>query len=105
MAILGVLVAAMLGAAVFATFSFVIACLAITFAFENLSVLTGFPFGHYAFLVEPTLPHVGAIPVIVGLLYVGMGYPSWVIGNLLFDGSVRRPSTLPRRIHDRRAGP
>jgi uncharacterized membrane protein len=78
--------------------AFAIACLAITFAFENLGVLTGFPFGHYAFLVEPTLPHVGAIPVIVGLLYVGMGYPSWVIANLLFDGSVRRPSTLPQLV-------
>jgi hypothetical protein len=38
---------------------------------ENLGVATGFPFGAYEFLVAPDLPHVGAIPVIVGPLYFG----------------------------------
>jgi putative membrane protein len=76
--------------------AFTIICLTITFAVENLGVLTGVPFGHYAFLVEPNLPHVGVVPVIVGLLYVGMGYPSWVIANVLFAGGVSRPPDLPQ---------
>ena len=67
-------------------------CLVVTFAVENLGVLTGFPFGHYAFLVDPGLPRVGLIPLIVGPLYFGMGYPSWVIANLLLGHGVRRPS-------------
>ncbi|THD49942.1 MAG: carotenoid biosynthesis protein [Bradyrhizobium sp.] len=41
-------------------------CLVITFAIENLGAATGFPFGHYHFEVGTNLPHVGAIPVIVG---------------------------------------
>ena len=73
--------------------SFLTICLAVTFTVENLGVLTGFPFGHYAFLVEPNIPHIGVIPPIVGLLYFGMGYPSWVIANLLLGQSVQRPST------------
>jgi putative membrane protein len=67
-------------------------CLAVTFAFENLGVTTGFPFGHYAFLVEPTLPHVGAIPPIVGPLYFGMGYLAWIIANVILFGRVQRPA-------------
>lgn len=73
--------------------SFLTICLAVTFTVENFGVLTGFPFGHYTFLVEPNIPHIGVIPPIVGLLYFGMGYPSWVIANLLLGQSVQRPST------------
>src|SRR5580700_10956101 len=73
--------------------SFLTICLAVTFTFENFGVLTGFPFGHYTFLVEPNIPHIGVIPPIVGLFYFGMGYPSWVIANLLLGQSVQRPST------------
>jgi len=80
----------------FEALSFTAICLTVTFAVENLGVRTGFPFGHYAFLVEPGLPHIGAIPLIVGPLYFGMGYPSWVIANLLFGQGVKRPSTWAR---------
>ena len=58
-------------------------CLVITFAVENLGAATGFPFGHYHFEVGPNLPHVGAIPVIVGPLWFGMGYFSWVVAGTL----------------------
>ena len=37
-------------------------------------LLTGFPFGHYHFEVGSDLIHVGAIPIIVGPLWFGMGY-------------------------------
>ena len=70
-------------------------CLAVSLSLENVSVLTGFPFGHYHFVVGSGLPHVGAIPIIVGLLYFGMGYPSWVIGGILLDhGGVQPDNTL-----------
>jgi uncharacterized membrane protein len=62
-------------------------CSGITFALENLGATTGFPFGRYHFEVAPNLPHVGAIPVIVGPLWFGMGYFSWVVAGILLDGA------------------
>src|SRR5258708_7627168 len=46
-------------------------CTAITFTIENLGAATGFPFGHYHFEVGPSLPHIGAIPIVVGPLWFG----------------------------------
>jgi uncharacterized membrane protein len=62
-------------------------CVAVTFAMENLGSLTGFPFGHYHFEVGPDLPHVGVIPVIVGPLWFGMGYFSWIVAGTLLGGA------------------
>lgn len=64
-------------------------CLVITFAMENLGAATGFPFGHYHFEVGSNLPHVGAIPVIVGPLWFGMGYFSWVVAGTLLGAQAR----------------
>jgi carotenoid biosynthesis protein len=66
-------------------------CITITFAVENLGSLTGFPFGHYHFEVGANLPHVGLIPVIVGPLWFGMGYFSWVLAGTLL-GARPRPA-------------
>lgn len=60
-------------------------CCVITFSMENLGTRTGFPFGHYHFEVAPELPHVGAIPLVVGPLWFGMGYFSWVTAAILLD--------------------
>jgi uncharacterized membrane protein len=65
------------------------ACLVITFAMENLGAATGFPFGHYHFEVGSNLPHVGAIPMIVGPLWFGMGYFSWVVAGTLLGAQAR----------------
>jgi uncharacterized membrane protein len=67
-------------------------CLVITFAMENLGVATGFPFGRYHFDVGSNLPHVGTIPVIVGPLWFGMGYFSWVVAGTLLGGAQARLS-------------
>lgn len=67
-------------------------CVVITFAMENIGSATGFPFGHYHFEVGPDLPHVGLIPVIVGPLWFGMGYFSWIVAGTLF-GVGQRPSS------------
>ena len=66
-------------------------CLVVTAAVENIGIATGVPFGRYAFLVGAGLPHIGRVPLIVGPLYVGMGYPSWIIADLLLVGRVERP--------------
>jgi uncharacterized membrane protein len=66
-------------------------CVAITFAMENLGATTGWPFGHYHFEVGANLPHVGAIPVIVGPLWFGMGYFSWHVAAVVL-GVGARPS-------------
>src|SRR5215470_12420832 len=69
------------------TLLFLSLSLTVTFATENLSIATGFPFGHYHFEVAAALPQVGAVPVIVGLLYFAMGYFSWMIAGLLLDNA------------------
>ena len=69
---------------------------AISFAMENLGAATGFPFGSYHFEVGAHLPHVGLIPIIVGPLWFGACYFSWVIASVLLDGADRR---LDRRFN------
>jgi len=64
-------------------------CVVITFTIENVGVATGLPFGHYHFEVGSNLPHVGAIPVIVGPLWFGMGYFSWVVACTLLGAQAR----------------
>jgi uncharacterized membrane protein len=62
-------------------------CVVVTFIMENIGATTGFPFGHYHFEVGPDLPHVGVIPVIVGPLWFGMGYFSWVVAGTLLGSA------------------
>ncbi|HET7885588.1 MAG TPA: carotenoid biosynthesis protein [Bradyrhizobium sp.] len=66
-------------------------CVAITFVMENIGATTGWPFGRYHFEVGADLPHIGAIPVIVGPLWFGMGYFSWHVAAVLL-GVPARPS-------------
>jgi uncharacterized membrane protein len=67
-----------------------VACNAIAFAMENLGTATGFPFGVYHFEVGADLPHVGLIPIVVGPLWFGAGYFSWVVASILLDGADRQ---------------
>jgi uncharacterized membrane protein len=57
-------------------------CIVVGNISENLSVVTGFPFGHYYFeeLMGPKLFHV---PVLLGLAYIGMAYVSWTLARLI----------------------
>jgi uncharacterized membrane protein len=64
-------------------------CVTVTFAMENLGSITGFPFGHYHFEVGADLPHIGVIPVIVGPLWFGMGYFSWILAGTLLGAPLR----------------
>jgi len=67
-----------------------IICVAITFTMENIGAVTGFPFGHYHFAIDAGLPRIGSIPIIVGPLWFGAGYFSWVVASILLDGADRR---------------
>jgi len=66
--------------------TFALICLAVGNLFENLSIRTGFPFGHYYF-TNLMGPKIFLVPVLLGLAYVGMAYLSWIIGNLILGNS------------------
>lgn len=57
----------------------------VSLTIENLGVTTGFPFGRYHFTVAEGLPHVGEIPLVVGILWFSMGYLAWQIASILLD--------------------
>ena len=61
---------------------FIVICLGVSNALENLSILTGFPFGwyHYTGLLGPKLFQV---PLLVGPAYFGIGYLSWTLARLI----------------------
>jgi uncharacterized membrane protein len=63
-------------------------CVVVTFIVENIGAARGFPFGHYHFEVGSELPHVGLIPVIVGPLWFGMGYFSWIVAGTLLGSAM-----------------
>ena len=48
--------------------------------FENLSIRYGFPFGYYYHTVGPKLFQV---PYLVTLIYLGLGYISWMVAQVL----------------------
>jgi uncharacterized membrane protein len=58
-------------------------------AFENVGVRTDFPFGNYYF-TDLMGPKVLAVPIMLGLAYVGMAYLSWSLA-LLILGDVEKP--------------
>jgi len=65
-------------------------CVALTCAMENIGVATGFPFGRYHFAIDAGLPRIGTIPIIVGPLWFGAGYFSWVVAATLLGDADRR---------------
>ena len=65
-------------------------CNVITFTMENIGASTGFPFGSYHFEVDAGLPSIGRTPIIVGPLWFGAGYFSWVVASILLDGADRQ---------------
>jgi uncharacterized membrane protein len=68
------------GILLFAALSFIVGNF-----FENLSIVTGFPFGHYYF-TGVMGPKLFLVPVTLGLAYLGIGYLAWTIGRLLVCG-------------------
>jgi putative membrane protein len=52
---------------------------------ENASIAIGSPFDQYHYTNFFHAPMIGRVPLDVGVLYFGMGYTAWVIGNILLD--------------------
>jgi putative membrane protein len=73
---------------------FIVVCLGVSNLFENLSILTGFPFGwyHYSNAMGPRL---FLVPLLIGPAYFGVGYLSWTLARaILGDESGRLNGTL-----------
>jgi putative membrane protein len=50
--------------------------------FENMSILTGFPFGHY-YYTDTLGPKLFLVPVLIGPAYLGTGYLAWTIARVI----------------------
>jgi putative membrane protein len=69
---------------VFATMTLIVSNI-----FENMSVLTGFPFGKYVYTA--TLgPKVFLVPVLIGPAYLGTGYVTWTIARVIVGATDSR---------------
>ncbi|WP_104182320.1 carotenoid biosynthesis protein [Arthrobacter sp. B0490] len=67
--------------------AFFATCFVISNFWENLSIITGFPFGNYYYTLMPQLFYV---PVIVGVIYFGIGWVSWMTTNAVLDRADER---------------
>ena len=56
----------------------------ISWCYESLSIVTGFPFGHYHY-TDIMGPKLGMVPFMVPLSYFSTAYLSWTIGQVLLD--------------------
>ena len=63
---------------------FIAVCLVVSNASENLSILTGIPFGRYYYSDVLGLK-LFQVPVIIGGAYAGAGYLSWIVAHVLID--------------------
>jgi hypothetical protein len=69
--------------------AFLTICLVVGNIFENVGVRTGFPLGHYYF-TDLMGPKPFAVPIQLGLAYLGMAYLSWTLARLI-SGGMRSP--------------
>ena len=65
--------------------------------FENLSITTGFPFGHYHYPGNSL--RIWHFPVVAGIIYCVLGMTCWLVAATLLDGADRQLADLtdPRR--------
>jgi uncharacterized membrane protein len=61
-------------------------CLVVGNVFENLGVRIGFPFGGYYF-TDVMGPRLFAVPILLGLAYLGMAYLSWTLARVILGGT------------------
>jgi uncharacterized membrane protein len=67
---------------------YVVVVLVVSNIMENLSIATGFPFGHYHYTGGGKIFEV---PWFIGIAYATTGYLAWIVGTVLI-GEVRRGS-------------
>ena len=71
---------------------FIAIALVVSNILENVSILTGFPFGHYHY-TDGLGAKLFLVPLLIGPAYIGTGYLAWTIATVLV-GDVRRDSRL-----------
>ena len=71
---------------------FIVITLIVSNILENLSITTGFPFGHY-YYTAALGPKLFLVPILIGPSYLSFGYLAWVLSTILV-GEVRRKSTV-----------
>ncbi|HEX9036132.1 MAG TPA: carotenoid biosynthesis protein [Ktedonobacterales bacterium] len=70
---------------------FIAIALVVSNILENVSILTGFPFGHYHY-TDALGAKLFLVPLLIGPAYIGTGYLAWVIGTVL-AGDIRRDTS------------
>ncbi len=68
---------------------FYVVTLVISNLYENIGILTGFPFGDYDY-TDALGPKIFLVPVLVGAAYVGAAYASWTMALIVLR-QWRRP--------------
>jgi uncharacterized membrane protein len=72
---------------------FLVVCLGVSNAFENLSIVTGFPFGWYHYS-DAMGPKLFLVPLLIGPAYFGVGYLSWTLARAIFGDEDARLAGL-----------
>lgn len=70
---------------------FLVVTLVVSNVSENLSIETGFPFGHYYY---PEGHKLFNVPITIGPFYFALGYLSWHVGRALLDAANRRSDVV-----------
>src|SRR5215211_85134 len=68
---------------------FVAITLVVSNIFENTSILTGFPFGHY-YYTDGLGPKLFLVPILIGPAYLGTGYLSWTLARVILGATEQR---------------
>jgi len=63
---------------------FFIVAFVISWSYETLSILTGFPFGHYIY-TDNLGPKLWLVPLLIMPAYFSMGYIAWTLAHVLLD--------------------
>lgn len=74
---------------------FIVICLVVSNIAENLSIVTGFPFGHYHY-TDVLGPKLFLVPITIGGAYFGAGYLSWTVSLVLLGRTTRTIDTFAR---------
>jgi len=72
-------------------FTFLLLCLVVSNLLENISILTGFPFGYY-YYTDVLGPKLFLVPLLIGPAYFATGYLAWVLSTVLV-GDISRTSS------------
>ncbi|MEG3659786.1 carotenoid biosynthesis protein [Arenibacter palladensis] len=71
---------------------FVVIAYTVSTFLEDLSIHTGFPFGNYHYDLSSApfaVPFIDQVPVVVGPIYIAVGYLSWTIGSIIMNHADR----------------